>query len=158
MSTLRFIKAHDWRYFLPGDCNMNEVNTLSKRIRQVREKYNLTQTDFGRQLGSSKSSIINYETGKRIPGALFLINIIKNFNINPGWLMLGKGDMVITGIKNGSSREMDENIVRMMEHLQIPAMRLALMAEYNRLQVIFKPIIDEFDECREKIKNKEFTR
>ncbi|UCH97682.1 MAG: hypothetical protein JSV88_12760 [Candidatus Aminicenantes bacterium] len=70
----------------------------------------------------------------------------------------------LNSIKNCNCRHffpggsnMDENIARMMEHLQIPAMRLALIAEYKRLKEIFKPLIDEFDEDQEKIKSKEVT-
>jgi len=138
---------------------MDEVKALSQRIKQIREKYNLSQEEFGKSLDSCKSTIINYESGKRVPGALFLITLIKKFHIHPNWLLLGKGEMNANGRGKASPMRKVEpgSVPGMLEHLQIPAMRLALTAEYQRLKKIFKPLIEEFEENRNKQLNEEGT-
>jgi transcriptional regulator with XRE-family HTH domain len=127
--------------------NLDKTYSLHHRLRLIREKLGLIQTEFGEKLDVSKSTIINYESGKRIPDALFLIDIIREFNIDPAWLLLGEGGMFREKAMNTDSPgSVEVEVIKMIEHMRIPTVKLALMAEYSRLKQIFKPIIDQFEE------------
>jgi len=128
---------------------MDELKALALRIKQTREKLDLSQEEFGKKLDCCKSSIINYESGRRVPGAPFLIDIVNCFGISPDWLLMGRGDMAGSFPYFTAHNKKDEELHDMLEHLHIPSMKRAIIAEYQRLKNTFKPLIDEFDQSRE---------
>ena len=128
---------------------MKERVALALRIRKTREKLHLSQDEFAQQMGCCKSSVINYESGKRVPGAGFLIDLVKNFGINPDWLLTGNGEIAAPLSSLNLKEKKDLDLQHMLEHLQIPTMKLSIMAEYHRLKQVFKPLIDEFEQLRE---------
>jgi transcriptional regulator with XRE-family HTH domain len=136
---------------------MKDTKMLGERIRAVRKDNRLTQEQFARKLNTSKSSIINYESGKRIPDALFLVSILEHFKVDARWLMLGNGQpdasrprneekTGLPGTDNDSTY--DEKVSRMIEHLRIPAVKLLLMAEYERIKMIFQSFVDEYEKSK----------
>jgi len=133
---------------------MEAGESIGGRIRQVRRHHGLTQEEFGTRLGISKSSVINYESGKRTPDADLLIELLRRFQVDAEWLMLGTTGR--PGEKGpGVSRRrfpypVDDEVVEMVEHLRIPAVKLSMMAEYERLKRVFAPLIREY---REQLKN-----
>lgn len=62
---------------------------IGNRIKQAREKLNISQEELGKQLGLNKSSIQRYESGqvKRIKLPI-LENMAIILNVNPSWLIL----------------------------------------------------------------------
>lgn len=70
--------------------------SLSERIRKVRKNAKLSQTEFGKKLGVSRSVIANIELDLNKTGVPD--NIIKlicySFKINEEWLLYGKGEML----------------------------------------------------------------
>jgi len=128
---------------------MKERVALALRIRKTRVKLDLSQDEFAQQMGCCKSSVINYETGKRVPGAGFLIDLVKNFGINPDWLLTGNGEIAALSSSLSVKEKKDPDLQHMLEHLQIPTMKMAIIAEYHRLKQVFKPLVDEFERYRE---------
>lgn len=53
-------------------CESSETSTIGNRLREERLRLGMNQTEFGRLLGVSKESQINYEAGKRSPDAEYL--------------------------------------------------------------------------------------
>lgn len=66
--------------------------TLGERLKLVQQKSGLTLPDFGRQVGVSKESLINYQKDRTKPDSAVLSTICKIFSINPAWLLLGEGE------------------------------------------------------------------
>ena len=66
---------------------------FSDRLRQLRTARDLSQMDFSKQIGVSKSSINMYERGEREPGLETLERIADYFNVDMDYL-LGKSDIV----------------------------------------------------------------
>lgn len=60
---------------------------ISEKIKQVRESFSLNQKDFAERLGITQAAISRYEKKERIPDIDFLDSLIKNFKINPLWLL-----------------------------------------------------------------------
>jgi transcriptional regulator with XRE-family HTH domain len=133
------------------DISSEDLIKLGSRIRQVREKLGFIQAEFGKRLDVSKSSIINYESSKRMPDALNLLKIIRGFNINPEWLMLGNGGMFKDDELNIETKEpIDIEVIKMIEYMKIPTIELILKAEFLRIKKIFEPIIAEYEESKNK--------
>lgn len=64
---------------------------MKDRIRTIRKNLNLTQAEFGSQLGASRAMIAAYELGKVVPDAPIRLLICQQFNVNPTWLETGEG-------------------------------------------------------------------
>ena len=118
-------------------------NNIGERIRLVRKHNRLTQLEFGKHLDCSKSSIINYERNNRSPDTIFLVKLLKAFNVNANWLLLGIGNMFNHGDVEGS---LDDELLQVVDHLHIPAIKLTILAEYNRIKTIFEPLIKDYEE------------
>lgn len=73
-----------------------EVNTIDKigeRIKEVREAHNMTQQEFADKLGTRRSNIGSYETGARTPSTGIVELICSRFQVNETWLRTGAGEM-----------------------------------------------------------------
>jgi HTH-type transcriptional regulator/antitoxin PezA len=66
---------------------------LNTRIKKVRNTVGLTQTEFGKKIGSARNTIANYENGNRNPSNSVIISICREFNVNEDWLRTGNGEM-----------------------------------------------------------------
>lgn len=65
---------------------------MQKRIKELRKTLNLTQTQFGNKIGTTRDSIAGYERGSKISETTIRL-ICSVFNVNYFWLTEGKGDM-----------------------------------------------------------------
>lgn len=68
---------------------------MKERIKRLRKKKNLSQTEFGKTLGVSRDVISNYEMGRVEPTDLFVNHLCTTFNVNETWLRNGIGDMFV---------------------------------------------------------------
>ena len=78
------------------------LTDYSKRLREVRRTLDISQKDFAAQLNISSSFLSEIESGKTKPGYNFLTKLASEFNINPAWLLLGKGTMFLKDDETGS--------------------------------------------------------
>ena len=70
---------------------------LGKRLRQVRG--NKSQSEFGKIIGISQSSVGVYESESRLPDSKVLTSICNAFEISPAWLLMGIEPMHAGGDK-----------------------------------------------------------
>ena len=56
---------------------MIDTQFIANYIKDVRESLNLTQTEFGRLLDTSKQSICAWEKGRNLPDIIILMKIIE---------------------------------------------------------------------------------
>jgi len=68
------------------------VQKLGERLREVKNRSGLDIVKFAEKLGVSKAAISNYIHGRRAPDAYFLYKLCQEFDLNPEWLLFGKGD------------------------------------------------------------------
>ncbi len=64
---------------------------MNKRIKKIRERFNLTQDEFGKRIGSARNTIANYENGNRNPSNSVILSICREFGVNEVWLRTGEG-------------------------------------------------------------------
>ena len=68
---------------------------MKKQLKELRQYFKKTQTDFGLLCGKSRDTISNYELGRVAPDESFIKLICMKFNVNENWLRTGQGDMFI---------------------------------------------------------------
>ncbi len=71
--------------------NWKDDSKFPERLRQLREKAGLLQSEFAERLGVARSSISLYETGDRVPDIRFMDKVIEEFECSYDYLM-GKSE------------------------------------------------------------------
>lgn len=66
--------------------------TLGERIKILRKKINLNQSEFGKKLGITESAVCSYENNRRIPSEQVIVSICREFNVDRDWLVDGEGN------------------------------------------------------------------
>lgn len=66
---------------------------MKDRIKIIRKKYDLTQTEFGERIGVKGNTVTGYETGLRTPSGIVIKAICDCFDVNEKWLRYGEGKM-----------------------------------------------------------------
>lgn len=64
---------------------------MENRIRELRKKLGMNQTEFGARIGLKQTTIAGYENGSRNPLDSIIISICREFNVNENWLRTGEG-------------------------------------------------------------------
>lgn len=64
---------------------------MKDRIKQIRKKLKMNQTEFGAEIGATQKMITTYETGTVIPDKTTRLLICSKFNVNENWLETGEG-------------------------------------------------------------------
>lgn len=112
---------------------------MEKRIRELRKALNLNQDELAMKLGVQRSTITNYELGRRVPLDVVIASICREFNVSETWLRTGEGEMfrvqdetdaeLVTRAMRGESENKkklirliadmpDELLDKMMEYLE----------------------------------------
>ena len=73
----------------------DEILALCKRIRAVRKAMKLSLKDMAAVIGMSTSYLAAIETGNKSPGPEFFLKLIKEFDVNPNYLLRGSGGMFL---------------------------------------------------------------
>ena len=66
---------------------------MDERIKELRKALNLSQKQFGEQLGLKTSTVGCYESGVRTPIDAVVQSICSKFGVNEMWLRTGEGEM-----------------------------------------------------------------
>lgn len=90
-----------------GSGGVEQVTTIGDRIKIIRGK--MSREKFAVYSEISKNTLVNYETGSSSPPAEYLIRILyNNKEINPAWLLTGKGQMQTLHIATSSAHQKPE--------------------------------------------------
>lgn len=71
------------------------MDSINERIKQIRLLLHMSQEEFGKAIGLSKSGISNIEKGERGLRDTYIHTICKEFNINMQWLRTGIGEPLL---------------------------------------------------------------
>lgn len=75
------------------------MDSLSVRLKSLREAAGLNQTELGKKIGVGKSTISMYENGKSTPGDEIKLKISEYFNVSLDYLF-GKTDLKNSELTN----------------------------------------------------------
>ncbi|MBS4068910.1 MAG: helix-turn-helix transcriptional regulator [Sulfurimonas sp.] len=81
---------------------------IGGRIKDYREGKNLKVAAFAALIGISQGSLSDIENGKTKPSAETLVKIVRNTDIDPGWLLtgIGGGQQPVTTREPGASYQL----------------------------------------------------
>lgn len=68
---------------------------MEDRIKEIRKRLKLNQTEFGNRIGVKQTTIAGYESGTRTPIDAVINSICREFNVSERWLRTGEGDMFV---------------------------------------------------------------
>jgi len=133
------------------------MDNFYSRLRKIRKTLGCTQDEFARHLKVSKPTVVRYESGGRKPDADFLSILINEFKVNINWLLTGNGEMFLKENlleSNITIDPNDEELCQLIDLLHIPKMRRSIMAEFDQLKIIFKYIVEKYNEEKSETKKK----
>jgi plasmid maintenance system antidote protein VapI len=82
---------------------------MNKRIQQFLEIENLSPSKLADMLGLQRSGISHILAGRNKPSYDFILKFLRSFpNINPDWLLMGKGKIYRNG-ENDQNNQNEEN-------------------------------------------------
>lgn len=113
---------------------------LPERIKELRKKLRLSQTEFGKKVGVSIDVIKNLEYGRSTPNKVLLSHICDVYGVNKLWLETGEGEMLEA--KSSESIAI-ENALRCVE--DSPALR-SFFAAWSRLNPQNRAVLEKFVE------------
>lgn len=73
--------------------SLEDKNDLGSRLKQLRNKLKISQTEMANKMGTSQHTISNYEKSKRFPDSRFLLQLRDLCQVNLNWLINGQGPM-----------------------------------------------------------------
>lgn len=68
------------------------MSTIGERIKEIRQRASMTQTEFGRAIGVSGATVSTSESGKTNPEQRTLLLICEKFGVDLHWLETGEGE------------------------------------------------------------------
>ncbi|WBA42951.1 hypothetical protein [Hymenobacter canadensis] len=72
--------------------------TVSQRIKFLIESLRMNPRSFSIRYGVNEGTTRNYIDRGSIPNAEYIATLVRSIdNLNPAWLLLGKGEMFLTG-------------------------------------------------------------
>ncbi len=82
------------------------------QLRQLREKYKMTQEQLGKKVGRSKSVICSYENNIKFPPAEILTQLAVIFNVSLDYLVgIDKNEMVSVSGLSDAQKDLVEMII-----------------------------------------------
>lgn len=66
---------------------------MNTRIKKLRNALKLSQSNFGKPLGVTRTAVCSWENGRREISNYLIISICREYNVNRDWLVDGTGDM-----------------------------------------------------------------
>ena len=87
---------------------------MNNRFKLLRKTLNISQEDFGKAIGLTKSGISSLESGTRSLNDKHIRMLQLSYNVNPEWLRNGTGDMFLK-----ADAEITNTLIR--EHNLSPA-------------------------------------
>lgn len=115
---------------------------MNNRIKEIRRKAELTQTQFGERIGLQQNSIARIEAGTRVPSEAVIKAICLEFHIRPEWLMHGEGPMTVPT----ASKTLDEVARRYSESRTFRAILDVYAGLDDASRVMFERYIERLTE------------
>jgi len=69
-------------------------STYGVRLRELREKLGYIQVDFCKKFAITRSTLVNYESGRTFFDVEFLDRLCRAHDVNVAWLVTGQGEML----------------------------------------------------------------
>lgn len=72
---------------------LKDLLSIGQRIKTMREVLGFTQKQVSERVGTDQATLSLIESGKKRVSLLLVMSLIKEFNLNPVWLIEGEGEV-----------------------------------------------------------------
>ncbi len=108
---------------------------VAERIKEIRDKLELSQEQLAEKLGCSRSNISQIEKGLFLPGANLMQGMKSIFNIRLDWLFSGQGAMLSTEMDKDLDlldfdKDSDEIKLMLTEMKNSPALKYRVLSDF----------------------------
>ena len=118
-----------------------KVKSSNERIKELLQLYDISQTEFCKKTGLTKSAVSNYLNGSRLPRQDQLVKIADAFDISAAWLMgydvpMSMGDRTLIGTYLTEGKEINRLEIRAQaDRINLYARLLEAAAPYDEDQL-----------------------
>lgn len=106
--------------------------SVCQRFTELRKCLKMTQSEFGKELGRTKRSIIFYEKGERSIDNSVLLLLQEKFNVNIEWMRTGQGSMFLSD----NEKKADSGVVSIASSYNVPERLLILLSKLKKEDLI----------------------
>ena len=104
------------------------------RLREIRSKLKLSQSDFSTSLAITQATVSRYEKDLRLPDADFLEKLVELYHIDINWLLTGKGEMFLSSGNEPEDKQEDNSEL------------LSLKKRYDQLERVYNDLKKSIDQ------------
>ncbi|MDZ7263993.1 MAG: helix-turn-helix transcriptional regulator [candidate division KSB1 bacterium] len=138
---------------------------IGKRIRLVRDKKGITQSELGEKLGIQFQHVSKYERGETVPTWENLIKLHEFYDVNINWLLTGKGTMFVSPLTYSvadtqsppavrdldSDDQLDEIIAELRNDQELKNLIYDYIKNYRQLRLTTSKLTDKVDQMKQKL-------
>lgn len=108
---------------------------LKERISAIKTRFGLNSSQLSKKAKVTRQTISNIESGVTTdPKVSLLANIASELDINPAWLMMGKGEMILKQASSDCEKRA-ENLEQQVELLQKEVFALKTMLDFQNQKI-----------------------
>lgn len=127
---------------------------IPERVKILRKHLDLTQSEFGKQIGVSRDVISNLEYGRVAPTDLIINMICAKFGVDEHWLRTGEGEMYPEKSEDPLWAMLGEVLKEEKSSFRRQLITSLCQLDKDEIEV-FEKFIDKFIAEREKSKREE---
>lgn len=138
---------------------------IGKRLKLIRKKKGITQSELGEKLGIQFQHVSKYERGETVPTWENLIKLNQIFDVNINWFLTGKGKMFISPVTyatgndspllrvhdNDADTQLEEIIEELRNDSELKDLIYDYIQNYRKLRVTTSKLQGKIDQMKQKL-------
>ncbi|MCU0643156.1 MAG: helix-turn-helix domain-containing protein [bacterium] len=138
---------------------------IGKRLKLIRNKKGITQSELGEKLGIQFQHVSKYERGETVPTWENLIKLTEIFDVNINWFLTGKGKMFLSPVTysnekdgplslvhdNDSDEQLEEIIEELRNDAELKDLIYDYVQNYRKLRVTTSKLQGRIDQMKQKL-------
>jgi hypothetical protein len=136
---------------VPEKDTMNAEVALRARLNELAQQH--SQAEIARRCRTKRNNVSRYLKDTRVP-TTFCIALVREFGVNPAWLMTGEGARYLSDTAAGNER-LAANLLDLVQSMRaVERMKLGSLSGKHHLKVLraLNDAMRDFDSLRERLK------
>jgi len=128
---------------------------LGRRIAYLRRKLGLKQKDLASLLGKTVAAVASWEVGRNLVPTDVIAKLVKEYEVNPLWLLFGEGPMFLSNVLGTAEKEeelTDQELIKVIKKLDLESVIEDLIRGseyYARVGIRLREILEKIREEQE---------
>ena len=128
---------------------------LGRRVAYLRRKLGLKQKDLASLLGKTVAAVASWEVGRNLVPTDVIAKLVKEYEVNPLWLLFGEGPMFLSNVLGTAEKEeelTDQELIKVIKKLDLESVIEDLIRGseyYARVGIRLREILEKIREEQE---------